>query len=116
METTKQDFVQEALEEEFLSQTPLIEKKEEPLVIQTNFEKSLELFKKIQFHKSGLKLIKDRLGNKCSYLSWTRNGNGIKAIISGKEIEVVLGGTPDDVGYEEYESLFEKLNVYGKEN
>jgi hypothetical protein len=92
-------------------------KEPEQIILTDNFRKQDD-YTKIVHHKTNISRLKSRLGKKCSYLSWQRTGDqyGIKSVIDNNTIEVALGGTPDDVGYEEYENLFNKLNIYGKEN
>lgn len=89
---------------------------------ESHYQKSVrehqELIQQMGFHNKMITQLKGRLGNKCSYLSWQRYEDeyGIKAVIDGDQVDVMLGGTPKDVGYEEYENLFEKLSAYEKED
>ncbi len=93
------------------------EKPFQETLYQKQMREQMEIYQQMEFHSKNTLMVKNRLGSKCSYLSWQRTGDdyGIKAVINGKKIEVALGGTPKDVEYEQYNDLFEKLNNYGED-
>ena len=83
---------------------------------ETYFEKQDRVAQIAQKCAVGIKTVKQRLGKKCSYLSYTRKNDdyGVKAIIHGKEVTVALGGTPDDADFGSYDDLYKQLEDHAK--
>ena len=84
---------------------------------ETHFERQDRIAKVSQKCAVGIRTVKDRLGKKCSYLSYTRKNDdyGVKAIIHGKEVTVALGGTPADVDFGGYDDLYKQLEEHAKD-
>lgn len=65
-----------------------------------------------EIHRENLNLLRGRLGSKCTYLSFTRyrDDYGLKAVINGKQIDIAIGGEPQDLSEQTYDELYKELN------